>query len=116
MAIPFSEINCHYLLGILNSKFIKYYWINRYFDQRDTFPKIKGNYLLKIPIAVANNQTELITLVEKMLKLHKDLQSASDFDRKHIEQYISKTDKEIDSLVYELYGLTKKEIEIVEKG
>jgi hypothetical protein len=29
---------------------------------------------------------------------------------------INKTDKEIDQMVYELYGLTKKEIEIVENS
>lgn len=29
---------------------------------------------------------------------------------------IDATDKEIDSMVYELYGLTKEEIEIVEKS
>jgi hypothetical protein len=34
----------------------------------------------------------------------------------NIEHYISKTDKEIDSLVYELYGLTKEKIEIIENG
>tara|TARA_B110000879_G_scaffold147380_1_gene191105 strand:+ start:307 stop:456 length:150 start_codon:yes stop_codon:yes gene_type:complete len=29
---------------------------------------------------------------------------------------INKTDKEIDQMVYELYGLTKEEIEIVENS
>ena len=29
---------------------------------------------------------------------------------------INKTDKEIDQMVYELYGLTKEEIEIVERS
>ena len=33
-----------------------------------------------------------------------------------IKNTITQTDKEIDQMVYELYGLTKEEIEIVEKG
>ena len=33
-----------------------------------------------------------------------------------LQKQIDKTDQEIDQMVYELYGLTKKEIEIVEKG
>ncbi|KQC11145.1 MAG: hypothetical protein APR54_02945 [Candidatus Cloacimonas sp. SDB] len=33
-----------------------------------------------------------------------------------LQRQIDKTDKEIDQMVYELYGLTKEEIEIVEKG
>ena len=33
-----------------------------------------------------------------------------------LQNQINKTDKEIDQMVYELYDLTKKEIEIVENG
>ena len=33
-----------------------------------------------------------------------------------LQKQIDKTDKEIDQMVYELYDLTKEEIEIVEKG
>jgi peptidoglycan hydrolase CwlO-like protein len=33
-----------------------------------------------------------------------------------LQKQIFKTDKEIDQMVYELYSLTKEEIEIVEKG
>ena len=49
-----------------------------------------------------------------MLKLHKDRQTATEFDRKHIDQFIANTDKEIDILVYKLYELTEEEIKIVE--
>ena len=33
-----------------------------------------------------------------------------------LQKQIDKTDKEIDQMVYELYGLTKEEVEIVERG
>ena len=33
-----------------------------------------------------------------------------------IQRHIEATDQQIDGLVYELYGLTKKEIEIVKEG
>jgi hypothetical protein len=32
------------------------------------------------------------------------------------DRFFNSTDKKIDALVYELYGLTQKEIEIVEKS
>ena len=35
---------------------------------------------------------------------------------KKLKTAINKTDKEIDQMVYELYGLTKEEIEIVENS
>jgi len=52
-----------------------------------------------------------------MLKLHKDLQSAkTDHEKSLIQRQIKETDKQIDQLVYELYGLTDKEILIVEEA
>ena len=36
-------------------------------------------------------------------------------EAKQIQKLISKTDKEIDEMVYQLYGLTQEEIEIVEQ-
>ncbi|MBM2815441.1 MAG: hypothetical protein HW421_2203 [Ignavibacteria bacterium] len=56
----------------------------------------------------------MVELVEQMLKPYKDRASATEFDRKHIDQYIARTDKKIDALVYELYELTDEEIRIVE--
>jgi hypothetical protein len=52
-----------------------------------------------------------------MLKLHKDLPKAkTTLEKTSIERQIAATDKQIDQLVYELYGLTEKEIKIVEGG
>jgi hypothetical protein len=50
-----------------------------------------------------------------MLKLHKDLLKTRTVpDKTAIERQIAATDKQIDSLVHELYGLTQKEIRVVE--
>ena len=57
----------------------------------------------------------LVALVERMLELHKRLASArASADREMYQRQIEATDREIDQLVYELYGLTEGEIEIVE--
>ncbi len=40
----------------------------------------------------------------------------SDADKKRIQRAIAATDRKIDALVYELYGLTDEEISIVEGG
>jgi hypothetical protein len=53
--------------------------------------------------------------VETMLQLNKDLQSATLPEQKEqLKARIDYTDKKIDKLVYELYGLTEEEIKIVE--
>jgi len=48
--------------------------------------------------------------------LHEDLSKARSSDRTAIERQIAATDKQIDQLVFELYGLTEEEIRIVEGG
>jgi hypothetical protein len=56
-------------------------------------------------------------LVETMLKLHKDLPKAkTPHEQESVQRQIAATDKAIDTLVYELYGLTEEEIRIVEGG
>ena len=57
----------------------------------------------------------MVALVEKMLKLHKDLAKVKTQARKDaIQSEVKETDRDIDLLVYELYGLTEDEIGIVE--
>jgi hypothetical protein len=58
----------------------------------------------------------MVGLVEAMLQLQEQLQAAKTaHDKKLIERQIDATDKQIDQLVYDLYGLTEEEIKIVEE-
>jgi hypothetical protein len=59
----------------------------------------------------------MVSLVEAMLRLHKQLAAAlTPTERAPLQRQIEATDRQIDLLVYELYGLTEEEIKIVEKG
>jgi len=59
----------------------------------------------------------MVKLVEQMLDLHKQLVAAKIPDEKtKIQRQIDTTDKQIDNLVYDLYGLTEEEIKIVEES
>ena len=58
-----------------------------------------------------------MALVEQMLALHKDRQSArTSHEQSVLAAQIAATDRQIDRLVYELYGLSEEEIRIVEGG
>jgi type I restriction-modification system DNA methylase subunit len=46
------------LLGILNSKLIRAFWLARFYDQRRTFPKIKGSYLEMLPIKALSGSAD----------------------------------------------------------
>ena len=57
----------------------------------------------------------MVALVERMLDLHKKLAAAAiPADKELYRRQIEATDRQIDALVYELYGLTDQEIAIVE--
>jgi len=108
-----------YITGVINSKLINYYYKNFFI----TINVLK-NAIFSIPIPQMNlknkneklNQDKMTSLVKKMLSLHKEKQTTRNpSDLKEIEREIKTTDKKIDNLVYELYGLTDEEIAIVEK-
>lgn len=77
----------------------------------------------KVPIREINasndedriRQERMTSMVGLMLDLHKKLPTAKTPDEKtRLEREIAAADKQIDALVYELYGLTAEEIKIVE--
>ena len=90
---------------------------------RDAFPKINTNTLEEFPIRTINffdpddkaRHDKMVALVERMLALHKQrAEVKTDHEKNLVERQIEATDKQIDALVYELYGLTEEEIRIVE--
>ena len=58
----------------------------------------------------------MVTLVEQMIELHKRQAAASASDRELYQRQIDATNREIDRLVYNLYGLTEEEIAVVERS
>ena len=81
------------------------------------------SYIEQLPIrpidltdpADKSRHDRMVELVEAMLALHKELSAAkTDHERNALQRHIDATDREIDRLVYELYGLTEEEIGIVE--
>ena len=116
---PIKGYDLKYILGIINSRLLSHWFIDT-FDkfQRKIFPQFKVNELAKFPIYQANKKQQkvIIELVDKILSLNKKFESSPEnSDRwEEIKKEIEKTNKEIDKNVYELYGLTKEEIKIVE--
>ena len=65
------------------------------------------------PADVARHD-RMVELVQSMLDLHKLASAGTDHDKTLLARRIEATDRQIDRLVYELYGLTEEEIGIVE--
>jgi type I restriction-modification system DNA methylase subunit len=113
-----ASYELEYLLGLLNSALMNWYFATMF-----NIVNIDPRYLKKVPFIRLNFENprdksrydRMISLVESMLQLHKDvLKTKTDQARIVIQRQIDATDKQIDALVYELYGLTEEEIRIVE--
>lgn len=108
-----------FLLGVLNSSVTRFLWGKKFFDQRKTFPKIKGTYLKELPVpkATAKQQQAVSATVQNILAAKSKIGSAvTDRDRGYLNRRCAELEPQIDQLVYELYGLTEDEIRIVEAG
>ncbi len=112
------NLSYHCLLGILNSKFIGWYFRKKFqISPDDTFPQIMIRDILQFPIPNPEEarHDRMVKLVEQMLSLHRQLPAVKTPDDKtRLQRQIDTTDHQIDRLVYELYGLGDKEIQIVE--
>lgn len=170
-----SELGLKYLLAILNSKLIGFYYIKKFTNESTLTNAISTQNLFKIPIIKIDftEQNRFVFFTEIMLDLNKELQElSSKFQRtlqrkfeldslpKKLENWyeltfaefvkelakkkvklslseesewedyflqeqqkaiaikneIVATDKTIDKMVYELYGLSEEEISIVENS
>jgi hypothetical protein len=96
-----------YFLALLNSQLLWYFLTTTGSVLRGGFFRFKTNYLLPFPIPKELSQSEqkpFITIVDQILTLK---QKDPDTDTSALE-------KQIDQMVYKLYGLTGDEIAIVD--
>jgi Alw26I/Eco31I/Esp3I family type II restriction m6 adenine DNA methyltransferase len=95
-----SNYQEEYLLALLNSKLM-----NWYFTRFSTNSNVNGYQVDNLPIALLSNSAANISDLVKRILAQKGAES--DGDVSHLE-------RQIDQLVYELYGLTPEEIAVVE--
>ena len=100
MISSFNNISAYYLLALINSKLMKFFWLMKFADNRKQFPKIKGTYIEKLPIKrnlQIENKIEMI--VKEML----------------VVDNVSDRLAEIDKLVYSIYNISEEEQLLIEK-
>jgi type I restriction-modification system DNA methylase subunit len=121
---PLTDLSPEYILGILNSKIISFYFREKLITNKNSIAQIKKIDLDKLPIPTLDlsqkpDKTKhdvLVSLVEKMLDLkQKEVAEKSDHQKTVITRQIDAVDKAIDAVVYELYGLMEEEIKVIEE-
>lgn len=126
LALPSAGL---YLAGILNSRLVAFIFAQ---SGRQPGPEKKGpdkNFswedLRDLPIRIpdldnAEDQVWYVRLekfVQKRMESEKNfLNAETDPERDALQKKIRATDRQIDALVYELYGLTAEEIAVIEES
>ena len=118
-------ISYHYILGLLNSNLINFYFIRNTVPFRGGFFSANRQFIENLPIRTIDSSNHqdvtrhdrIISLVDSMLSFNKQLLEArTPHEQITLQRQIEATDDQIDALVYELYGLTEEEIKIVENA
>ncbi len=114
-----------YLLGLLNSNLLtfRYKYLGKlksggvleyFWNQISKLPIIKIDFSNK---PQKNKHDKIVSLVTQIMELKKKLTEANIPQvAKMLERQIESTDKQIDHLVYDLYGLNDSEIKIIEES
>ena len=119
LLIKDKSYNIKYILSLLNSKLLNWYYVNKFTNRSTLTVNISKTFLEQLPIrkSSSDQQRMFIKLADKMLDLNKQLQKLKDVpgqERDFIEKEIDITNREINKKVYKLYDLTEAEKKSVE--
>jgi hypothetical protein len=103
-----KSVSYEYLCGLLNSRYLRYLYEQIVKEGGRVFPQVKLEKLKPLPIILNKKdvQKKVEAIVREIISIKRDNQ---DNDTSALEL-------EIDHLVYQLYGLTEDEIQIVEQS
>src|SRR5262249_30098352 len=94
-----------YVLGVLNSSLVRYLWRHIFPEIQDVFRRQKKEQLDENPICIGDekDQSKVVAMVDRVLVAKQG----------NVDADTSALEREIDQLVYALYGLTSKEIQSI---
>lgn len=114
MIISNRDFDEKYILGILNSKLMNWYY-RQFFQDVNIKPEDMRD--LPIKLASKNQINEIVDCVAKIIALNKSLLELSGKkteEARLTEEQITKIDGKIDELVYKIYEITAEEMKIIE--
>ena len=118
-----NSVTMKYLTGLLNSKLLDWFLKHVSTNFQGGYFAANKQFLDQLPIRTIDpadpadvaRHDRMVALVEKMLDLNKRLAAAkAPHEKEVLAGMIDATDRQIDRLVYELYGLAEDEVAIVE--
>jgi len=114
-----KEYPLKYILALLNSKLINWYYVNKFTNKSELTVNISKTFLEQLPIRIAseNQKQTIIEMVDKMLSLSKrifEIGNKTTSETKELNDKIDSLNKQINKEIYNLYKITDKEKEIIE--
>lgn len=115
-----GKVNLHFLLGVINSKAVKFYWRKMNSDEKKSFPKIKKEGILSIPIPIHSKEKNEIhnqisrdvqNLLNKLEQL-KGIKLQSEIDRSN--EIIDHLKQKIEKQVFQLFDLNEDHINAID--
>jgi hypothetical protein len=115
-----SDNSLKYITAVINSPLFQFVYINHLVTNKKSTPQLKKIDLDRFPIYLCKGQDKethdlIVQYVDRLLRLYerKSTLLLSQQSRQ-IEHEIEHYEREINRLIYELYGLTEDEIKIIE--
>lgn len=111
-----------YFLGLLNSSIISFYVKNRLLTNKNSMPQLKTSDLKKIPLFVkelTNNDfktkhNEIVNCVNKLIELYRSNKRVISNHEFEINiRIINAYENRINEIVNELYGITEKDLMLI---
>lgn len=113
-----------YFTALINSNIFQFVYINKLVTNKDSTPQLKKVDLDKFPVFVCDlknkdektKHDEIVKQVDLLLKFNDELNETT-FQNKieHLNTRIEHCEERINEIISELYGLTKTDIETVDK-
>ncbi|MDI6703574.1 MAG: N-6 DNA methylase [bacterium] len=117
---PSQERNfeLEYILGIINSRLMTWYYQKLTQEASRVFPQVHIMDLKELPIKRVDleEQRKFVDLVNRIIKLNKELTLNHTHKKKEIQRKIEAIDRIIDKKIYDLYGLTRNERRLIEES
>jgi hypothetical protein len=120
----YEEQELSYVLALLNSRLLQWFFPNVSAPFRGGWYSANRQFLSKVPIRTIDFSkpsekaihAQVVSLTNQMNTLHRQRAAAkAPPDKEALDHQIHATSRAIDRLVYEIYGLTTQDIQIVAK-
>ena len=120
-----SHLSMKFILGMLNRKLLNFFLKQISTPMQNGFFRYFTQFIEQLPIPAlnfsdqvdVNRHDRIVSLVELLVNLHKSVMiSKTPMEKIITQRQIAAIDHEINSLVYSLYNLTPKEIQIVDSS